>query len=130
MRRAILPLALLATLAAGATRADEALRLIAKGAQSGVARPGERVVRTAEEWQKLWQEHTAGIQPRPALPKVDFNREMVLAVFMGEQQTGGYSIEIAAVKPGERELTAQVRRTSPPAGAITAQVITHPFYFA
>jgi hypothetical protein len=55
---------------------------------------------------------------------------MVLAVFMGEQPTGGYRIEVAGVKTGERELVVQVRSAKPPPGAITTEVLTQPFFLA
>ena len=61
---------------------------------------------------------------------MDFTREMVLAGFMGQQNSGGYAIEVTGVKADNRALTAYVRRTSPPPGGVSIQVLTHPFCFA
>lgn len=105
------------------------LRVLATGALSAVTRPGERVVRTEQDWQKLWDEHAARVEPKPALPAVDFNKEMVVAVFMGRRPTGGYSVSVTGVRRGEKDVVVSVRRNSPPPGAITPQIVTSPYVF-
>lgn len=105
------------------------VRTLAKGTHSGVTRAEKRVVKTPEEWQQLWNEHTAGTQPRPALPAVDFGKEMVLAVFLGEQRMGGYSVEVTGVKREGTGLVALVKQTAPRPGGITIQALTQPFHF-
>jgi PrcB C-terminal len=105
------------------------VRTLAKGALCRVTRPGERVISTADGWQKLWDEHTRNANPKPLLPAVDFSKEMVLAVFMGQRPTTGYAIDVTGVTPGDKAVVVSVRRTSPPPGAITGQIITSPFVF-
>lgn len=50
------------------------------------------VVRDQAQWSSLWAEHSAGAA-RPA-PAVDFSREMVVAVFLGERPSGGTRVEL------------------------------------
>ena len=63
---------------------------------SGVKVAKNVVVRDAAAWAKLWAEHSANRTPAPELPKVDFARQMLVAVFTGEQ-TGCHHLEIMRV---------------------------------
>lgn len=69
----------------------------------------------------------AGQLPPPAVPEVAFEREVVAAAFLGRRPTAGYGIRLTgAMRDGDR-LVVVVERRAPPAGAITAQVITSPY---
>jgi len=61
-------------------------------------------------------------------PPVDFSRDMVVALFMGERGTGGYEIEITRVERVESGLVVQYRRTSPDPGAMLSQALSQPFH--
>lgn len=106
------------------------MRVLAKGTHSGITRPVHEVVKSEEAWKKLWAEHTAGTEPAPALPAVDFKREMVVAALSGEQRTGGYGVEIVSVEAGPKVVTVLLRQTAPKPGGITIQALTQPFQFA
>jgi hypothetical protein len=129
MTHLIIPVLLGCSILAAAVVGGEEMRTLGKGTHSGITRAGERVIRSADGWQKLWKEHTANMEPPAPLPAVDFTREMVIAVFMGEQRTGGYAIEVARVAPGPKALVVEVRRASPRPGGIGIQVLTQPFHF-
>ena len=58
------------------------------------------VIRGRESWEGFWKLHTHGIEPSPPLPKVNFTKEMVIAVVLGYQTTGGPWIEIVAADEG------------------------------
>jgi PrcB C-terminal len=61
-------------------------------------------------------------------PKVDFRREGVLAVFMGQRRTAGYALALqdptVAIADGVGKVV--VRFEEPEAGAMVAQVLTSP----
>jgi PrcB C-terminal len=98
------------------------------GTYSGVTERSQRVVRTQAEWEKLWAQVHANEVPPAAAPKIDWSREMVLAVFMGERSTGGYRVAIRGVKTGEKEIVVEVEETAPPPDAITVQSLTQPYH--
>jgi VWFA-related protein len=89
---------------------------------SGVDRPRQAVVRTAEEWSALWQAHAPG---RPA-PAVDFSTHMVLAVFLGSRPTAGFNVQITAVRSEGNHLVAEWMERRPSSDQMVAQVITSP----
>jgi hypothetical protein len=98
-----------------------------KGLYAGIRTPTEKVMRTPTEWAALWRQAHANRTP-PAAPSVDFAKEMVIAVFMGQRSTGGYSIAIENVAFGEKEIRVTVREQTPPPDAIVTQALTQPFH--
>ena len=100
--------------------------VIDKGAQSGVDEAQQIVVRTADEWAKVWQHHGMD-RPRP---KVDFARETVVGIFMGSRPTAGFEVEIAGVASEAGVTVVRYREKAPSRDAITAQVITSPYVLA
>lgn len=105
-------------------QASGAMRTIDKGAESAIDSPRQAIARTADEWEKLWRQHS---WDRPA-PKIDFAKDMVVAVFLGSRTTGGYTIAIEEVRDEGGKLIVKYRESSPGRGAITAQVITAPYH--
>jgi hypothetical protein len=97
-----------------------------KGDRTAIRSPREVVVRTEAEWTALWTEH-APDRPRP---KVDFSRDMVVGVFLGTKPTAAYSVAVVSTIDASGVLIVRYRITQPPAGTMTAQVITFPYHLA
>ncbi len=58
----------------------------------------EMVIRDWKTWAWFWAKHTGGIRTLLPLPKVDFRSEMVVAVILGYQASGGGpDIEISSI---------------------------------
>jgi hypothetical protein len=101
------------------------LRSLDKGAQSAVSSARQVTARDGGEWASLWRAHGSG----KALPAVDFLREMVVGVFMGERPTGGFAVEIVGYKDAGNDVTVQYRERAPGRDDIAAQVIVSPYHF-
>lgn len=125
-RLGMLGMVLAATLAVG-VRADEGLRSLARGSQSGVKKADQVVVKSQAEWAALWKQH-AGEARADELPKVDWSKEMVLGVFMGTRTTGGYAIQITGAREQAGKLVVQVEAKVPKPGGFVTQSITSPFH--
>ena len=97
-------------------------------AVSGIREREVVLVRSHEEWERLWRRHTAGVQPQPDLPEVNFNREMVIAVFMGERPSDGYGVQVAAVEETPDTVYVQVEERFPAGGAKRAAVPVSPYH--
>lgn len=104
------------------------LETIDRGTHSGVRDARKLVIRDALTWGALWSEHTFGQVPPPPLPPVDFAREMVIAVFLGEKPTSGYAAEIVEIRLTAEGLLVRVKATIPPSGVPLLQVLTQPFH--
>ena len=86
------------------------------------------VRRTQEAWEKLWKSHRANVKggdPNP--PKVDWAKEMVLAVYMGARPTGGYAVRIPSVTEEKEKLVAAVAERKPGPTELVSQAFTAPF---
>ena len=105
------------------------IRLLAKGALSGIKEAKQEVIRDAAAWERFRKQHSISEQSAERIPPVDFSKEMIVAATMGTKRTGGYTIEIVRVEPTEKSLKIFVKRTSPPPGALTIQALTAPFHF-
>jgi hypothetical protein len=101
-----------------------AFTTVASGSHSGLDEPRQAVVRVDEEWHALWKLHSPG-QPAPS---VDFQKEMVVGVFLGSRPTAGYVVHIVRITEEKGELRIEYRERRPAPGAIVAQVITMPFH--
>lgn len=95
---------------------------------SGIRERTVVLARSRPEWERLWRQHTAGMQPPPEVPEVNFNREMVVAVFMGEQPTRGYGVQVAAVEETADTVYVQVEERFPAAGAKHPAMPVSPYH--
>lgn len=75
--------------------------------------PLNHVIRSEAEWDGMWRRITANHGPPPALPPIDFSRDMLLMAAMGTQPTGGYAITIERVIETPSALDVQLIRTAP-----------------
>jgi len=115
---------MIAVLLAAILQASVPIRSIDKGISSQIDIARQAAVRSDAEWNMLWSQH-AGDRARPA---VDFNKEMVLAVFLGTRSTAGFSVEIVSAREEGGALVVSYRESRPPSGSVTAQVLTSPYH--
>ncbi len=101
------------------------LSTIAKGDGSGISAPRRVVIRDEPEWRTLWAEHAGS---DAAIPRIDFARLMVAAVFAGDRPTPGYAVEVVDARPDGDGLGIVVAESRPAPGTLAAQIITTPFH--
>ena len=115
---------MIAVLLAAILQATVPMRSIDKGIMSNVDAGRQASARSTEEWTALWRLH-AGERTRP---NVDFNRDVVVAVFMGTRPTAGFSVEIVGVRQEGQALIVSYKETRPAPDTLTAQVLTSPYH--
>jgi hypothetical protein len=59
--------------------------------------------------------------------EIDFDANDLVIVALGEQATGGYSVNIASIQLQGGELAVTGKATAPGADAITTQALTYPY---
>jgi hypothetical protein len=99
-------------------------RTIEKGDQSNVDDAKQVLVRNEAEWTRLWQQHNPD-RPRP---KVDFAKEMIVAVFMGSRPNAGFSTAITSAMAANGALVVRYKETMPVPGRVSAQILTFPYH--
>jgi PrcB C-terminal len=101
---------------------------IAKGQQCGITTQRFEVIRDSSSFTNLWRSHSEGVSPAPEQPVVDFDQNMVIATFFGEQRTGGYSIEVAGVAELADSIVVNVKGTLPGAGCMLTMAVSKPYH--
>lgn len=94
------------------------------------AEPESLVLRNAEEWCDFWASaHSAQSDPPVCdLSIVDFDYETALAVTMGSQISGCFSISVESIETGQEPtaITVFVQEQVPGAGCLCTQAMTSP----
>ena len=114
---------LLLTVSLAAVAADVPFRMIVEGPHSGVEEPRTMVARSEKEYLDL----VKLLPPRLERPTIDFQSEMVAAVFVGSRPTAGFRVSVTRVRTEGNELMIEYAERKPPPDSIVAQVLTSPF---
>ncbi len=93
---------------------------------SGIHAATHLVVRDQADWDRLWQDIHATVEPKPPLPSVDFGAEMVVAAALGTRNSGGYNVLLTEATEDAGDVVIRVRETSPGADCATTQALTQP----
>ena len=97
---------------------------IAKGTAGSIDTPRNVVVGTAEEWTALWTANN----PQAPPAKIDFARNVVVAVFLGARPTSGFEVDITAVRTAGGPTVVEYIERRPDPADVVAQVVTSPFH--
>ena len=97
---------------------------------SGITEPQRLVVRDQATWQQTWDSIYRFTFPAPALPAVDFAREMVIVAALGQKPTGGFSIFIDSGTDTANGVTINVRSVSPGGNCGVTAALTQPLDIA
>lgn len=99
-----------------------------KGYHCGYTEPSRLVIKAEDRWKEVWGKVHRLRLPRPELPEIDFEKEMVVAVFMGMRKSGGYEIEIIKITKTEEEIVAVVKEKESPSDSLQTMALTQPYH--
>ncbi len=77
------------------------------------------------EFARLWK-MAHGSDGKP-LPKVDFSKDYVIAVFAGSKPSGGHAIAVDAVTDTKGGCTIDIKVTNPGSACVVTQALTSPY---
>ncbi len=100
-------------------------QVLSQGQQSGFSLQKTLIIENAEEFTELWSIHTGGM--KTPIPIIDFKHTVVIASFLGEQTTGGYSIKVQDVIFTEKFTKIVFIGQYPTPGSMRTMQITQPF---
>ena len=104
----------------------------ANGQCGGLDQPEAVWIADAEDWRRWYGQATRLRMESPPPPAMDFSREGVLLIAMGQQSTGGYGLSLTGEPATVRDgvLTVRVEWREPLPGYAQAQVMTNPCLLA
>ena len=91
---------------------------ISKGAYSNYKESANYIINSDRELENLEMK----------VPEIDFSQFSVIAVFMGEFNTGGYAIEIKETIEKENKIIIKVIKTFPEPGQPVTQALSQPYH--
>ena len=95
---------------------------LAEGSRSKVELRVNYLIDTQEELAELWK----FLEEPPPVPKVDFTKKVVAAVFAGEAPTSGYDINVVEVQDADKRVV-KIELVKPDESCILAQSLTAPY---
>jgi hypothetical protein len=104
-----------------------AFEVIHSGPYTSVTEKKEFHASNNDEYMKLMNEIYADLDQMPKIPEVDFSKNDVGAVFMGQKSSGGYSINFDKIIKRSGAVSCNIYETSPGKGCMLTQGITYPY---
>ncbi len=71
--------------------------VLESSAQGGTSEPMNLIAKTEDDFKYIWDLTHRAVEPKPEMPEVDFNRDMVGCVMMGEKTSSGYSVDVTNI---------------------------------
>ena len=99
-----------------------------EGMSSGIGVRSTVTIKSLRHWRSIWARLHAGESPKPARPRVDFSRHMLILVTMGQEESGGHSIRIRSIANREATWLVRADELSPGPSCTTTAVITSPYH--
>ena len=97
---------------------------------AGIGDPMRTVIRDSTAWRQLWERINRPFVPQPALPAIDFAREMIVVAALGSRPNAGYDVVIEGAEADSAGIQISVRVATPASGCPTAAVMTQPIDLA
>ena len=98
-------------------------RTLKQGSQCNIGKAHNQVVKTQRAYDALWQR--MGLNARK--PRVDFNKQFVIAAFQGQKPSSGFKIQLKGLCQNGQSLTATLTKTQPSSGCAVQSVLTRPY---
>lgn len=108
------------------TLTDVAFTSLEQSTQSGQATLKTSVISTQAEWDAAWRAYTVAAVPPPA---VDFPRQQVLAVYLGQRPSGCQTVSIQRVQDSATQRVVSWSERVPGPTELCIAVVVTPVHF-
>lgn len=105
---------------------DMNYEILSEGPISGVKEAQIRVVKEEEGLKEIYNYLNENRSPKLLAPNIDFNEEIIVALFMGEKNYGGFKISVEKIEEEAKKVIVYVKETAP-SGKYATMVITQPY---
>ena len=113
--------------AASSSNQKIAFTQVAAGQYSAKEEEDYELIRYDFRYQQVWKEINSIFDPIPPAPKVDFEKQYTLAVYMGMRPNGGYSIKITDMYLEDDTLRVKGVSYKPGKNCMSTQAIVNPY---
>lgn len=106
------------------------IEVIDSGANGAMLEKKQVLISDEDAWKTLWENTHANKSPMPPLPKVDWNNYRLVAAFMGQRPSGGYTVSIENVEIKGKYAELTVVHGKPGASCFVPMVLSQPYTIA
>ncbi|MFD0862410.1 protease complex subunit PrcB family protein [Sungkyunkwania multivorans] len=106
---------------------EKKYEVLVQDASGGPVEPQILVIKEPKALQDFYIKINMTRRPGYPLPNIDFDKEMVVILCMGQKNTGGYSIDIDSVEELEGTRRIWVRENGPGPNDMATMALTEPF---
>ncbi len=114
---------LLPVIFAGCAGENIEFETLAAGYNSQEVEPSYYVIKDEERLKEVWDKIGEG-----NAAEADFEKNMVIAVFQGEQPTGGFEIKVNKIVETKENLNVYVKEIVPDPSDIVTQALSSPYH--
>ena len=104
-----------------------AFELLAQDFYGGMTESKFMVIKNEKTLDTIYNLINEGKTPVLKMPVINFEQETVLALFLGEKNSGGYSIDVEQIMNVNDKVNVAYKITSPKAGEMVISVMTQPY---
>lgn len=101
---------------------------IAKGEDSGFCVSKELTIDNEAQWMEVWRKHSAILSSPLSAPIIDFNSKTVIAIFLGQRTSSGYSVEVESVCINGLLFVVTIHRRRPTPGTPVMDMLSCPYH--
>jgi len=99
--------------------------IISQGSHSNISLPNQLVIKNKKDWQRLLLIHNDPKTSRT--PSINFQDKIVIAIFAGQQPSGGYTVGVSNIKRINENLFLTLSFTEPKRNDPVSLALTQPF---
>lgn len=86
------------------------------------------VIRREPAWRNVWKQLNISNPDKNILPEINFKKYVILGLFLGQQNTGGHSIELVKLDYKKTKVIAYYQVKRPSEGSLVTQSLTQPYF--
>lgn len=105
--------------------------LLVQGIQSGISEAQDLIIDNKAAMDSIWAAHYSYLDFSPEPPEINFDKDIVVGVFLGEKPTTGYWVKLDSIFIENGEQIVLVSTNDKPSDDVDiVQMATQPFFMA
>lgn len=97
------------------------------GNNGGFKEKSNQIISDQKEFSKIWDQAFVNYMNKESAPEVDFTKNIVLLIALGEKTSGGHTIKVNSIVESNENTIVNILETCPGKGCMTTESITYSY---
>ena len=106
---------------------DYPFEVLINSSVGGYKQPVIHVMKEAESVKEIYDQINIGRSPKIDVPNLDFKKDMLVGIFRGEFNTGGYSVTVNKIEEKAESIVVHVQEKGPKPMDNVIMALTQPY---